>query len=242
MAPNPESAEDFARAVDPVREWAPEVTELPVVHDFDEEHAGDGAVLLRPLELELAPAAGPDRRYISSAELTLDLLVTTVGLPGLRGRRHHERARAVGRGRRRVADGCRGPEPRALARAGPPARARPSSSGCPCGACWSARRRRSSGSRCAPCRRTCASSSAGSSPPTAVRSPPRASPSPTRARAVDVRPPRKVPPSRRHRRGRSAHPERHAPAAHPSPLTVDAPPVDAGGDLGDLTLPVPESV
>lgn len=81
MARNPELAEDFARAIEPVSAWATDVTKLPVVHDFDEEHTGDGAVLLRPLGLELAPAAGPVMRHISSAELTLDLLVTTVGLP-----------------------------------------------------------------------------------------------------------------------------------------------------------------
>jgi hypothetical protein len=81
MAPKPESADDFARALDPVRQWATAVTDLPVVHDFDEQHDGDGAVLLRPLEIELAPAAGPVLRHISSAELTLDVLVTTVGLP-----------------------------------------------------------------------------------------------------------------------------------------------------------------
>jgi hypothetical protein len=81
MAPNPESGKDFARALDPVREWATAVTELPVIHDFDEEHAGDAAVLLRPLDLELAGSSGPDRRHISSAELLLDVLVTTVGLP-----------------------------------------------------------------------------------------------------------------------------------------------------------------
>ncbi|GAA1974982.1 carboxypeptidase-like regulatory domain-containing protein [Microbacterium pumilum] len=80
MARNPEPAEDFARAIEPVSAWATDVTKLPVVHDFDEEHTGDGAVLLRPLHLELAGPAGPDRRYISSAELTLGLLVTTVGL------------------------------------------------------------------------------------------------------------------------------------------------------------------
>ncbi|GAA1957140.1 hypothetical protein [Microbacterium deminutum] len=81
MPPNPEPSEDFARAVEPVVDWATSVTKLPVVHDFDEEHTGAGAILLRPLELEIAPAAGPVMRHISSAELTLDLLVTTVGLP-----------------------------------------------------------------------------------------------------------------------------------------------------------------
>ncbi|MGC5173150.1 carboxypeptidase-like regulatory domain-containing protein [Microbacterium sp. DT81.1] len=81
MAPNPESGDDFARALDPVRQWARAVADLPVIHDFDDEHEGDGAVLLRPLELEAAPASGPDRRYISSAELSLGVLVTTVGLP-----------------------------------------------------------------------------------------------------------------------------------------------------------------
>jgi hypothetical protein len=81
MARNPEAGRDFARALDPVRDWAAAATKLPVVHDFDEEHTGDGAVLLRPLDLELAPARGPVLRHVSSAEFSLGLLVTTVGLP-----------------------------------------------------------------------------------------------------------------------------------------------------------------
>lgn len=80
MAQNPELAEDFIRALDPLREWASTATQLPVIHDFDEEHTGDAAVLLRPLELELTPASGPVQRHISSAEVRLDVLVTTVGL------------------------------------------------------------------------------------------------------------------------------------------------------------------
>ncbi|MCR2792316.1 hypothetical protein NQ156_04485 [Microbacterium sp. zg.Y625] len=81
MAPNPEPVDDFFLALDPVRAWAGAVSGLPVVHDFDDAHAGDGAVVLRPLELEVAAAAGPVLRHISSAELTLGALVTTVGLP-----------------------------------------------------------------------------------------------------------------------------------------------------------------
>lgn len=80
MAQNPELARDFAGALDPVREWASTVSGLPVVHDFDEPNDG-GAVLLRPVALQPAPAAGPVLRHVSSAELTLDVLVTTVGLP-----------------------------------------------------------------------------------------------------------------------------------------------------------------
>ena len=81
MARNPELAGDFSRALEPVTEWAATVTGLPVVHDFDEEHGGTGAVLLRPLDFAVAPASGPVLSHISSAELTLNLLVTTVGLP-----------------------------------------------------------------------------------------------------------------------------------------------------------------
>jgi hypothetical protein len=83
MAQHPDLSEDFTRAVEPVREWAADASGLPVVHDFDEEHDGAGAVLLRPLEFAIAPATGPVRSHISSAELTLHLLVTTVGLPAL---------------------------------------------------------------------------------------------------------------------------------------------------------------
>ncbi|MFH8251388.1 carboxypeptidase-like regulatory domain-containing protein [Microbacterium sp. B2969] len=81
MAHDPEPRDDLARAVEPVREWVAAASGLPVVHDFDEEHDGKGAVLLRPLEFELASATGPVLRHISSAELTLGLLVTTLGLP-----------------------------------------------------------------------------------------------------------------------------------------------------------------
>ena len=81
MARNPELAEDFSHAVEPVREWAAHASGLPVVHDFDEKHDGDGAVVLRPLAFALKPWTGPVLRHVSSAELTLDLLVTTIGLP-----------------------------------------------------------------------------------------------------------------------------------------------------------------
>ena len=80
MAQNPELGDDFSRSVEPVREWAAAASGLPVVHDFEEKHEGDGAVVLRPVAFALKPLSGPVLRHISSAELTLDLLVATVGL------------------------------------------------------------------------------------------------------------------------------------------------------------------
>lgn len=81
MAQNRELAQDFSHAVEQVREWAADVSGLPVVHDFEEKHEGEGAVVLRPISFALKPWTGPVLRHISSAELTLDLLVTTTGLP-----------------------------------------------------------------------------------------------------------------------------------------------------------------
>lgn len=79
--PHPEAAGDFALAMEPVQAWAGRVTGLPVVHDWPETAADGGAVLLRPLSIALAPATGPVMRHISSAELTASLLVGVVGLP-----------------------------------------------------------------------------------------------------------------------------------------------------------------
>lgn len=81
MAPNPEPVDDFSRAVRPVAEWAAAVSGLPVVHDWGEARSGQGAVLLRPLAIAVAPHTGPARSQVTSAELTLDLLVTVVELP-----------------------------------------------------------------------------------------------------------------------------------------------------------------
>lgn len=78
--PQSESAGDFALAMKPVEVWVGRVTGLPVVHDW-QDAPDDGAVLLRPLSIALAPATGPVMRHISSAQLTATLLVGVVGLP-----------------------------------------------------------------------------------------------------------------------------------------------------------------
>lgn len=81
MPIRPDLVEDFEGAVAPVSEWVASLTGLDVVHDWDEAHDGAATVVLRPMSLALAPAAGPVRAHVSSAELTLTLLVSVAGAP-----------------------------------------------------------------------------------------------------------------------------------------------------------------
>ncbi|MCD1269534.1 hypothetical protein B5M43_011935 [Microbacterium sp. MEC084] len=78
MSASEQLGADLVAALEPVERWAAEATGLPVVFDEGDAAAG-GAVLLRPLSIALAPATGPVLRHISSAEVTLDVLVTVVG-------------------------------------------------------------------------------------------------------------------------------------------------------------------
>lgn len=81
MPRNPETTDEFAQAMAPVQSWAGEVTGLPVIHDWLEELPEGGAVLLRPLSIALTSATGPVMHHISSAELIAELLVSVVGRP-----------------------------------------------------------------------------------------------------------------------------------------------------------------
>lgn len=78
MAANPEVGEDFERSITPVADWAAASTGLPVVYDRAETPAG-ATVLIYPLDLELptAPMATGARTRV--AELSVRLLVSVVG-------------------------------------------------------------------------------------------------------------------------------------------------------------------
>lgn len=80
MPPSPDPDAELSRALTPVADLATAVTGLPVVHDWGEEGDG-GAVLLRPLALSMDPGSALAARQQSGTRLTLDLLVAAVGLP-----------------------------------------------------------------------------------------------------------------------------------------------------------------
>lgn len=81
MPLNPEITAEFDSAMTPIKHWATSVTGLAVVHESNSEFPEDGAVLVHPLSLALAPASGPVEPHLSSAELTAEVLISIVGLP-----------------------------------------------------------------------------------------------------------------------------------------------------------------
>jgi len=78
MAADPEVGDDFERSITPVADWAETRTGLPVVYDRAETSAG-ATVLLYPLDLQLpaAPMATGARTRV--AEVSVRLLVSVIG-------------------------------------------------------------------------------------------------------------------------------------------------------------------